>query len=119
MIRNISILLSVLILVAFVVPADAQSSMADHVVINEVDINPPGDDSASPTEWVELYNPTSSDVDIGGWQIASTTVLKQTLTIPAGTIIESGQFITYSYKTVWFTDNNEIVQLKDDNGFWL
>jgi hypothetical protein len=117
MIRNISILLSVLILVAFVVPADAQSSMADHVVINEVDINPPGDDSASPTEWVELYNPTSSDVDIGGWQIASTTVLKQTLTIPAGTIIESGQFITYSYKTVWFTDNNEIVQLKDDNGF--
>ena len=71
MIRNISILLSVLILVAFVVPADAQSSMADHVVINEVDINPPGDDFSSPKEWVELYNPTENDVDIGGWKIAS------------------------------------------------
>ncbi|MFZ9006705.1 MAG: lamin tail domain-containing protein, partial [Nitrosopumilaceae archaeon] len=102
---------------AFAVPAHAQSSIADHVVINEVDINPPGNDSLSPTEWVELYNPTDSDVNIGGWKIASTTVLKQTLTIPAGTIIESGQFITYSYKTVWFTDTNEIVQLKDDNGF--
>ena len=117
MIRNISILLSVLILATFVVPVHAQSSIADHVVINEVDINPPGDDSSSPTEWVELYNPTDSDVDISGWKVASTTVLKQELTIPAGTIIESGQFITYSYKTVWFTDTNEIVQLKDDNGF--
>ncbi len=117
MIRNISILLSALLLVVFVIPVYAQSSVADHVVINEIDINPPGDDSASPTEWVELYNPTNSDVDIGGWKIASTTVLKQTLTIPPGTIIKSGQFITYSYKTVWFTDTNEIVQLRDSNGF--
>ncbi|MGD8299318.1 MAG: lamin tail domain-containing protein [Nitrosopumilaceae archaeon] len=117
MIRNISILLSALLLIAFVIPANAQSSIAGHVVINEIDINPPGDDSASPTEWVELYNPTNSDVDIGGWKVASTTVLKQTLTIPLGTIIKSGQFITYSYKTVWFTDTNEIVQLRDNNGF--
>ncbi|MFB5608496.1 MAG: lamin tail domain-containing protein, partial [Candidatus Nitrosomaritimum yanchengensis] len=117
MIRTISILLSALLLVAFVIPVYAQSSIADHIVINEIDINPPGDDSASPTEWVELYNPTNSDVDIGGWKIASTTVLKQTLTIPSGTIIKSGQFITYSYKTVWFTDTNEIVQLRDNNGF--
>ncbi|MEJ2259858.1 MAG: lamin tail domain-containing protein, partial [Nitrosopumilaceae archaeon] len=115
MIRNTSILLSVLLSIAFVIPVYAQSSIADHVVINEIDINPPGDDSASPTEWVELYNPTNSDVDIGGWKIASTTVLKQTLTIPPGTIIKSGQFITYSYKTVWFTDTNEIVQLRDKN----
>ncbi|NIM25528.1 MAG: hypothetical protein GTN97_06830 [Nitrosopumilaceae archaeon] len=116
MIRNISILLSVLVLGVFLIPAYAQSSIADHVVINEVDINPPGDDSASPKEWVELYNPTQNDMDIGGWKIASTTVLKQTLTIPAGTIIESGDFITYSYKTVWFTDTNEVVELRDNNG---
>ena len=117
MIRNISILLSVLVLGVFLIPAYAQSSIADHVVINEVDINPPGDDSASPREWVELYNPTQNDIDIGGWKIASTTVLKQTLTIPAGTIIESGDFITYSYKSVWFTDTNEVVELRDNNGF--
>ena len=116
MIRNISILFSVLVLGILIVPAYAQSSLSDNVVINEVDINPPGDDSASPREWVELYNPTENDIDIGGWEVASTTVLKQTLTIPAGTIIESGQFITFSYKTVWFTDTNEVVELRDDNG---
>jgi hypothetical protein len=117
MIRNISILLSVIVLGSLAMPAYAQSSIADHIVINEVDINPPGDDSVSPKEWVELYNPTENDVNIGGWKIASTTVLKQTLTIPAGTIIEPGKFITYSYKTVWFTDTNEVIELRDNNGF--
>ena len=53
-------------------PAYAQTS--ENVVINEVDINPPGDDSTSISEWVELYNPTDSEIDIGGWKIASTTV---------------------------------------------
>lgn len=117
MIKNITILLSILVLGGLIIPAYAQSSMADHVVINEVDLNPPGDDSASPNEWVEIYNPTTSSVDIGGWKIASTTVLKQTYTIPSGTMIKAGQFLTYSYKTVWFTDNNEKVELRDKNGF--
>lgn len=117
MIGHITILFSILVLVGLLIPAYGQSSIANHVVINEVDINPPGDDSASPKEWVELYNPTENNVDIGGWKIASTTVLKQTLTIPVGTILEKGKFITYSYKTVWFTDTNEIVELRDNNGF--
>jgi hypothetical protein len=116
MIRNVSILFSILVLVVLLNPANAQSYVADHVVINEIDINPPGDDFASPSEWVELYNPTDSDVDIGGWKIASTTVLKQTFTVPSGTIIGAGEFLTYSYKTVWFTDTNEKVELRDDNG---
>ena len=33
-----------------------------HVVINEVELNPPGDDGA----WVELYNPTSYDINMVG-----------------------------------------------------
>ena len=48
--------------------APAYGQTLDNVVINEVDINPPGDDFTSISEWVELYNPTDSDVDIGGWQ---------------------------------------------------
>lgn len=115
MIKTVTILFSVLVIMTLVNSASAQSSLADHVVINEVDINPPGDDSKSPTEWVELYNPTNSAVDIGGWKIASTSVLKQTLTISPGTVIEAGKFLTFSYKPVWFTDNNEIVELRDKN----
>ena len=116
MIRNIAILFSVLIIAGFTIPAYAQSPIADHVVINEVDTNPPGDDSASPTEWVEIYNPTDSTVDISGWQVASTTVLKQTFVIPVATTIGPGQFMTFSYRTVWFTDINEVVELRNKNG---
>lgn len=97
-----------------IIPAHAQIS--ENVVINEVDINPPGNDSSSISEWVELYNPTDSDIDISNWEIASTTVLKKTMTLPPGTIIEPGQFLTYSYQTVWFTDIGESVELRDQNG---
>jgi len=112
--KNILILFSILLLGGLVTAANAQT--ADHVVINEIDINPPGDDAKSITEWVELYNPTSSKVDIGGWQIASTTILKKTMIIPTGTFIEPGNFLTFSHQSLWFTDTNESVELKDENG---
>ena len=90
--------------------------LAGHVVINEIDTNPAGDDSKSVSEWVELYNPTDEAVDIGGWKIASTTVTKKTLTLPVGTMIKPGQFLVYSYQSLWFTDVSEKVQLKDKEG---
>ncbi len=111
---KIPILFSILIGV-LVIPASAQS-FPDNVVINEVDINPPGDDSKNISEWVELYNPTNSEVDLSGWEIASTTVLKKTMTIPQGTIIEPGKFLKYSYQTIWFTDVSESVELRDKTG---
>lgn len=113
--KNIIILFSILLLGGLVVTASAQSS-TNHVVINEIDINPPGDDSKSVLEWVELYNPTSSKIDISGWQIASTTALKKTMTISPGTFIEPGKYLTFSYQSLWFADSNELVELKDKNG---
>ncbi|MEK6931530.1 MAG: lamin tail domain-containing protein, partial [Thermoproteota archaeon] len=112
--KNIIILFSILLLSGLVVTANAQS--ANHVVINEIDINPPGDDAKSIAEWVELYNPTDSKIDIGGWQIASTTILKKTMIIPTGTFIEPGKFLTFSYQSLWFTDTNELAELKDKTG---
>ncbi len=109
------LLFAFLLLGGTVYPAIGQTSSNDHVVINEVDINPPGDDSLTISEWVELYNPTDSAVDVGGWKVASTTILKKTFTIPQGTIIEPGGFLTYSYTKVWFTDVSELVQLRDSN----
>lgn len=97
--------------------ANGQSAdIANHVVINEVDINPPGDDSKSISEWVEIFNPTNDEVYIGDWEIASTTVLKKTLTIPVGTSIKPGQFLTYSYQSSWFTDVAEQIELRDETG---
>lgn len=107
-------LLSLFLVAGLAIPAFAQPS--DNVVINEVDTNPPGNDAVSVFEWVELYNPTDAAIDLSGWQIASTTVLKKTMTISDGTVIKPGQFLTYSYQNVWFTDSNDSVELRDNNG---
>jgi hypothetical protein len=113
--RNLSIVFSIFLFAGILTPVYAQTD-SNNVVINEVEINPFGDDSASISEWVELYNPTDSNVNLGGWEIASTTVLKKTMTIPSGTIIEPGQFLKYQYAKVWFTDSIESVELRDENG---
>jgi len=40
------------------------------VVINEVEMNPPGSDSRN--EWIELYNSGDEAVDLTGWQLSYT-----------------------------------------------
>ena len=115
---SLIILLSLVLIAGISGPAYAQT-ITDHVVINEVDTNPPGDDSKSISEWVELYNPTDDDVDLGGWSIASTTVLKKTLTIPDGTIISSGDFLTFVNQKVWFTDTAELIELRNGDGLLI
>jgi len=112
---SLIILLSLVLIVGISAPASAQT-ITDHIMINEVDTNPPGDDSESISEWVELYNPTDSDVDLSGWSISSTTILKKTLTIPEGTIISSGDFLTFVNEKVWFTDTAELIELRNNDG---
>lgn len=115
---KITTLMSLALLLAFAAgsTADAQTmQFADYIIINEVDTNPPGDDSKTISEWIELHNPTSDTVDLGGWQIISTTVNK-TMVIPSGTVIKPGQFLTYSYQPVWFTDVSESIELRNTVG---
>ena len=112
------ILLLSLALVGISAPASAQT-IVDHVVINEVDTNPSGDDSKFISEWVELYNPTDDDVDLSGWSIASTTIFKKTLTIPDGTIISSGDFLIFNHEKIWFTDTAELIELTNRDGILI
>ena len=90
--------------------------IANHIVINEVELNPIGDYTVSPTQWVELYNPTSSPVNIGGWSIGATTGLKQAYTISLGTTIQSQQFIVYHYVPLWLPQAGAVMQLKGSDG---
>ena len=113
--NHLLILLSAILIAVISAPAYAQT-ISDHVVINEVDTNPFGDDSESISEWVEIYNPTDSDVDLSGWEIASTTVLKKTLTIPDNTIISPDSILLFTHDKIWFTDSSESVELRNSTG---
>jgi len=109
--------LAIILLFGNLYPALGQSSpLAYHVVINEVENNPPGDDSKTLGEWIELYNPTDMSVDVGGWTIGATSGLKLIYKIPEGTKISSGGFLTYTYGPLWFPDISATVQLKSKNG---
>jgi len=113
--NHMLLLLSAILIAGISAPAYAQT-LSEHVVINEVDTNPFGDDSKSISEWVELYNPTESDVDLSGWEIASTTVLKKTLTIPDNTIISPDSILLFTHDIIWFTDSSESVELRNSVG---
>jgi hypothetical protein len=110
-------LLGFILLSGQAAPAIAQSAETEsNVVINEVDINPPGNDSKSVFEWIELYNPTDSTVDLGGWKIAATSGIKKTYTIAEGTQLKSGGFVTFSFGPLWFPDTSAVIQLKNKDG---
>nr|QNO55555.1 hypothetical protein CFDKOMGC_00001 [Methanosarcinales archaeon ANME-1 ERB7] len=78
-------LIAILILAA---PVAIAQEVPLHVVISEVYQNAFDDDNS---EWIELYNPTAKDVDIGGWTIDTATYLADG-TIPAGAQIQAHGF---------------------------
>ncbi|MBI2723816.1 MAG: lamin tail domain-containing protein [Chloroflexi bacterium] len=59
------------------------------IVINEVLYDPDGGDDAS-GEWVELYNPGATVVDLGGWSLADAAASDA---LPGGTIAPRGYVV--------------------------
>ncbi|MEM2896811.1 MAG: lamin tail domain-containing protein [Candidatus Bathyarchaeia archaeon] len=82
------------------------------VVINEIELNPPSSDVDK--EWLELYNPTASSIDLTGWKIY--TSVGRVFKIPDYTIIPSNSYIVVSFKLVFLNNLNEYVILKDSTG---
>jgi hypothetical protein len=68
-------------------PLDYPFDDLNTVVINEVLANS-GDDF----DWIELYNRTNSDIDIGGWFLSDDGSNLTKYRIPEGTIIGPGRF---------------------------
>lgn len=71
---------------------DLSASLRDcrHIVINEFELNPKGPDKGK--EWVELYNPSSFEVKLGGWRLVD-SYYKKTVTLPQDAVISPGGFI--------------------------
>lgn len=80
-----------------------------NVLINEV--------SATGTEWVELYNPTASDVDISGWRIHdSAGTINFGNLIPDDTILPAhGYYVQHQASTAIFNDTGDTVSLLDSS----
>jgi len=47
-------------------------------------------------QWLEIYNSMSSDVDISGWKISTSTNLSNAFIIPVGTVVNSKSFFIFA-----------------------
>jgi beta-lactamase superfamily II metal-dependent hydrolase len=70
------------------------------VVFSEVFYDTPGSDPVE--EWIELYNNSPVDVDLGGWVFTDNNNAGSSFTIPDGSIIGSGTFFTIANDSTGF-----------------
>ena len=108
-----ALLFSILLLI--VIP-----NFVSAVYINQVLYDPEGSETSS--EAIELHNPSTSDVDIGSWIIATETSLKDAV-IPANSIIKAkGYYLiadegwNSSRLSSWrIADHEEKITMNNDN----
>ncbi|MCX6678505.1 MAG: lamin tail domain-containing protein [Methanothrix sp.] len=85
-----------------------------HIIINEWEQNPEGADSAK--EWIELFNPTSNEVNIGGWKLVDSYYGKS-VSLPLGTVImpDGYQLLTWTNGSL-INSNTTSISLFDSAG---
>ena len=83
-----------------------------HLMINEFEQNPSGTDDGN--EWVELYNPTGSSIDLTDWKlhVPDTQDADQLL---SGSI-SSGGYKVITFPEQWLDNSDEWVSLMDNTG---
>jgi hypothetical protein len=114
--RNWKLVLPIVVLIAALClcPNLGLSAQASRVVINELEPNPFGLDEGN--EWVELYNPTSSSVDLGGWKLSTTHGQTVTVELKTGTVIQPRGYHIVTNESQWLDNENECVVLRDESG---
>src|ERR671911_1624136 len=99
----------------FVNDADDTSSVTtgDSTLINEVELNPRGNDLEE--EWIELYNPTSVDVNISDFQI-SPLFQSPTIELPPDAVIEAGETYVIELDRPMLSNTGESLVLANATG---
>ena len=82
------------------------------IVINEIEANPPG--KYAEIEWVELYNPTSKDVDLTGWTLKTTHGRIGKVTCSG--IIDANGYRVFESSIQWLDNEGDSVILRDKGG---
>lgn len=95
-----------LVLALFTLLTGVRSVFASSVVLNELMPHP------SPAgDWVEIYNPTNSDIDLSDWTLVDSTSTMKTL---SGSISVGG-FLAFDV-TNRLNNGGDNIYLKDSNG---
>ncbi len=96
------------------------STATDPIVINEINYNSPDDPNSG--DWVELYNPNNTAVDISGWYFEDES--GEYFGLPANTFIPAGGYLVLvesveEFSAVYPTVTNILGDFGGDDGFKL
>jgi len=88
-------------------------SVAQHLVLSEIVPNPAGTDAAE--EWIELYNPTASAVDLTGWRIGGITLNAASIDASGFAFVKADGSTGLGWTGSWTSLNNSAgtVELRD------
>ena len=84
------------------------------LLINEVEMNPPGSDSGA--EWVEIYNPTAQVVSLAGWTVSYTGHGGGWDQLPAESIEPGGRLRFVYPKQHLENSRGDAIRLRDSFG---
>ena len=85
----------------------------DSILVNEVELNPIGNDMAK--EWIELYNPTAVDVNIGNFEIRP-LFTSATIKLPSDAVIEAGETYVIEFDGPMLSNTAESLVLANATG---
>jgi competence protein ComEC len=111
------ILITSLFSAIYCVPA--ASAVNNKVLINEIELSPAGTDSGA--EKVELYDPSSSAIDVSGWTVNSTAGRTATVIINEGTTtipLKDYQIVGRDSQQ-WLDNIGEVIELRNDLGMLI
>jgi endonuclease YncB( thermonuclease family) len=102
----------------FVSDADDDTSSVtagDSILVNEVELNPSGNDMEEEEEWIELYNPTDVDINIIGFEITP-SFQSPTIELPPDTVIEAGETYVIELDRPMLSSTGESLVLANATG---
>lgn len=92
-------------MLGLIAPQKAHAQTPGEIVINEFV-------SAGTSDWVELYNPTSSQVDISGW-ILKDSIDTHEYVFPADTYINANSYVTIDFN--YLNGDEDTIRLFDNS----
>jgi endonuclease YncB( thermonuclease family) len=103
---------------SFVNDADDTSSVTagdSSILINEVELNPRGNDMEEEEEWIELYNPNTVDINISHFEITP-SFQSPTIELPPDAVIEAGETYVIELNRPMLSNTGESLVLANATG---
>ena len=92
--------------------SSADDNEEGNIMINEIELNPKSNDDDK--DWIELYNPSDSDVNIGDYKIR--TSKSTVIDLPSDAEIKAGETYVIELDRQLLSDIAEIVVLESGSG---